>query len=124
MLFRSFGLIGHALEMAEGSDVCFLLDHKSIPIIEAAKPLAEMGIIPAGAYKNRNYAINKVISNSAIEAVYMDLFFDPQTSGGLLIAIPSDDEARYLKALKQRYEHPVAVVGRVIEREVAFIVID
>lgn len=119
-----FGLIGHALEMAEGSNVCFKLDHAAIPIIEAAKPLAEMGIIPAGAYKNRSYAINKVTSNTAIEDVYMDLLFDPQTSGGLLIAISAEDEERYLKALKQRYKHPVAVIGRVTERTNKYIVID
>ena len=118
-----FGLIGHALEMAEGSDVCFLLDHKVIPIIEAAKPLAEMGIIPAGAYKNRSYSIDKVTSNASIEEVYMDIFFDPQTSGGLLIAISAEDESRYLEALKQRYEHPVAVIGTVAERTDKYIVI-
>ncbi len=119
-----FGLIGHALEMAEGSDACFELDHRVIPIIEAARPLAEMGIIPAGAYKNRSYSIDKVTSNTSIEEVYMDLFFDPQTSGGLLIAISAEDEVRYLEALKQRYEHPIAVIGRVIARTDKYIVID
>lgn len=119
-----FGLIGHALEMAEGSDVCFELDHRVIPIIEAARPLAEMGIIPAGAYKNRSYSIDKVTSNASIEDVYMDLFFDPQTSGGLLIAISAEDEARYLEALKQRYKHPVAVIGTVTERTDKYIVIN
>lgn len=118
-----FGLIGHALEMAEGSDVCFEMDHRMIPIIEAARPLAEMGIIPAGAYKNRSYSIDKVAGNSSIEEVYMDLFFDPQTSGGLLIAISADDEDRYLTTLKQRYTHPVAVIGTVSERMDKYIVI-
>ncbi len=119
-----FGLIGHALEMAEGSDVSFVLDHKMIPIIDAAKGLAEMGIIPAGAYKNRSYAEKKIASNASIDDVYMDLFFDPQTSGGLLLAIPAAEETRYLSALKQRYKHSVAVIGRVTEREDIFIRIE
>ena len=119
-----FGLIGHALEMAEGSDVSFILDHKAIPIIEAAKALAEMGIIPAGAYKNRSYAEKKIASNASIEDVYMDLFFDPQTSGGLLLAIPADEETRYLSALKLIYKHSVAVIGRVTEKEDIFIRIE
>lgn len=112
-----FGLIGHALEMSEGSDVSFVLDHMAIPIIEAAKPLAEMGIIPAGAYKNKSYSENKVSCLSSIEDVYMDLFFDPQTSGGLLLAIPEADALRYLTKLKASYKLPTAVIGYVVKKE-------
>ncbi len=119
-----FGLIGHALEMAEGSEVCFVLNHAAIPIIKAAVPLAEMGIIPAGAYKNKDYVKNKVLNKNDIEEVYMDLFFDPQTSGGLLLAIPAFEEPRYLSLLKQRYDLPVAVIGYVRERNDAYIVIE
>ncbi|OJV64514.1 MAG: selenide, water dikinase SelD [Clostridiales bacterium 38-18] len=111
-----FGLVGHALEMAVGSEVSITLVSESIKYITKAYELAEMGIIPAGAYKNRAHANNKVsISESASEVV-VDLMFDPQTSGGLLFALTSEDAERLLRSLSEVYPLEAYIVGQVMHK--------
>ncbi len=82
-----FGLLGHCVEMAEGSGVTFDLNVGAINFVEGARDYAEMGLVPAGTYKNKEHSIAKV-DTGAFEDVYMDLLYDPQTSGGLLISVP------------------------------------
>ena len=81
-----FGLLGHCVEMAEASDVTFELKVKDIAYMADAIDYAKMGLVPAGTYKNRGYSIGKVETGS-IEECYVDLLYDPQTSGGLLLSI-------------------------------------
>lgn len=111
-----FGLLGHAYEMAKGSNVSFELDSSAIPIINGAKEFAEMGIIPAGMYGNRRHLEGhvKVINN--IEDSLLDLMYDPQTSGGLLIAIAEEDLDLAISALEKSNKNPFAVIGRVTEK--------
>lgn len=72
--------------MASASEVTFELNVKDIAYMEEAVAYAKMGLIPAGAYKNRGYSIGKV-DTGAVEEHYLDLLYDPQTSGGLLISV-------------------------------------
>ena len=81
-----FGLLGHCVEMAEASDVTFELKVKDIAYMADAIDYAKMRLVPAGTYKNRGYSIGKVETGS-IEECYVDLLYDPQTSGGLLISV-------------------------------------
>lgn len=112
-----FGLLGHALEMAKGSKVSIIIQTSDVPIIEAAIPLAEMGIIPAGAYRNRAHALSDLSVEDSIEEVYLDLFFDPQTSGGLLVSIPESESAAVIRELSNNLETECAIVGRVLPFE-------
>ena len=85
-----FGLLGHALEMAQGSDVQIKLNVSALPIPPEALKLARMGILPEGMYRNRKYAEPFVLADG-IPLEIQDVLYDPQTSGGLLIAVdPSD----------------------------------
>lgn len=108
-----FGLLGHAFEMAEGSGVAIELFAGSIPLLPEAQEMARMGIIPAGAYSNRTYLEGKVAADDRIPLDLLDVLYDPQTSGGLLIALPEAEAHRLLAVLQD--ELPVAaLVGRVV----------
>lgn len=81
-----FSLLGHLLEMCEGSDVSAVLDVRKIDIIPEALDYARIGILPEGMYRNRSFAEERVDTGN-IELALCDILFDPQTSGGLLCAV-------------------------------------
>lgn len=116
-----FGLLGHALEMAKGSDMSFEIDHMRVPIIKEAIPLAEMGIIPAGAYKNQSHVSRFVELSQAIQEVYYDLFCDPQTSGGLLVSVPESESEEIVSALEKNSTFAFSVIGKVTPFESKYI---
>jgi selenide,water dikinase len=84
-----FGLLGHLMEMAEASGVSFEVDAGRIPVIEGAFEYAQMGLIPGGLRRNQDFLAGKVEANGAEQSV-LEVMFDPQTSGGLLIAVAPD----------------------------------
>ena len=111
-----FGLIGHALEMAEGSKVTIELDSHVVPIMEGAVENAEMGLVPAGTYKNRDYAGDRVSIDASIADAIIDVLYDPQTSGGLLISL-EPEKAEILETLyREHLTTAFARVGRVTHR--------
>ena len=79
-------------------------------------PLAEMGLIPAGAYRNRQYAEAGVCVKGKISRTLQDLFYDPQTSGGLLFALPEQDAQGCLDELQQSVPE-AKIVGYVTEKQ-------
>ena len=90
-----FGLLGHGLELAQGSGVELEIDVGAVDFIPAAADLARMGILPEGMYRNRSFAEDSVDPGTA-ELWQQDLLYDPQTSGGLLMAVdPADAEALF-----------------------------
>ena len=83
-----FGLAGHLCEMAEGSKTTIVLDSTKVPILPGVLEFARMGMIPAGAYRNRSYfGGNRVAVAESVPTEVTDAMFDPQTSGGLLFAL-------------------------------------
>ena len=85
-----FSLAGHSLEMAKGSRKTLVIQSEKLPVIEGVEEYAQMGLIPEGAYRNRDFAGSEV--RSEIKELWMeDLVFDPQTSGGLLLAVPAEE---------------------------------
>jgi selenide,water dikinase len=85
-----FGLLGHALEMAMASCVEITLFSSKIPLIPEAVEFARMGFIPAGTYANRNFCTKSMVIEEGVDPVVADIMADAQTSGGLLISVPSD----------------------------------
>ena len=85
-----FGLMGHSVEMAQGSDVEIHYDVDAIDLIPEALELAAMGLLPEGMYRNRSFAEPHVDPGDVILAK-QDMLFDPQTSGGLLMAVDPED---------------------------------
>lgn len=90
-----FALLGHSVEMAQGSDAELHLNVGDIDLIPEAVELARMGILPEGMYRNRSFA-EPYVDAGGVELARQDVLYDPQTSGGLLIAVdPSDADALY-----------------------------
>ena len=95
-----FSLLGHSFEMAQGSGVSLHIESENVPFHAEALEFADMGFIPAGAYRNRTYAEGGVLKKRDISRALEDIFFDPQTSGGLLIAVAEQDAENCLRALQ------------------------
>ena len=111
-----FGLLGHCVEMTEASGVTFELHVNDIAYFEDAVEYAKMGLVPAGAYKNRQYSGDKV-DMSQVEEYYIDLLYDPQTSGGLLISVPEEEVDDIMKEFKEKnMDTKVSIIGKVVEK--------
>ncbi len=103
-----FSLMGHLLEMAAGSDVSVVVDTKAVNVIPEALGLASYGVLPEGMYRNRNYA-EREVDAEGIDRAFCDALFDPQTSGGLLIAVSASDA----DALEAELEKTVPCAQRI-----------
>lgn len=97
-----FSLLGHALELAEASGVLVELDAAALPVYPQAREMAAMGLVPAGSYNNREFYLPKVVDAQNLAPEVLDLLADPQTSGGLLIAVPAERLDALLAALTNR----------------------
>ena len=109
-----FGLLGHGLEMAVASGVGIVFDADTIPLLPSALEYAGMGLVPAGAYANREYFSCRVDMDPRVPPLLADLLYDPQTSGGLLICLPSDRAEALAAALREDGVTDSTVVGEVI----------
>src|SRR3984893_2872011 len=86
-----YALLGHATEMAMGSGVTIVLESARLPLLRGAARLARAGCLTGGCTRNREYLKNKIVIDRSIPQDLVDVAFDPQTSGGLLIALPADE---------------------------------
>lgn len=118
-----FGLLGHALEMAEGSNVSIKIHSKNIPIIGKTIEYAEMGLVPAGTYSNKVHIGDKLYFNEDVPEVMKDILYDPQTSGGLLVSIEKDKSPELLKALETS-TLKYAIIGEVCEKGEYYLVVE
>lgn len=109
-----FSLLGHAREMAVGSNVTIELDSHMIPLFEGLLEIAQMGLIPAATYGNRN-SISNVSISEKLASVWSDICFDPQTSGGLLLAVPNSERDDIVEALHRAGLVKASAIGRVME---------
>ena len=110
-----FALLGHSFEMAQGSECTVHIQTDKVPYHPEAYELAEMGFIPAGAYRNREYAEGGVKVVGHVTRAMQDICYDPQTSGGLLMAIPREYADACLAELREQIPQ-AAVVGYVTEQ--------
>ncbi len=110
-----FGFIGHVLEMATASRVGMVIQSRDIPVFPEAVEYARMGLIPGGAYSNRDFFSCKVEVDSDVPNLLADIFYDPQTSGGLLISVPSGEAEKLVAALKKEGHGHSGIVGEVAE---------
>lgn len=117
-----FALLGHGYEMASGSGCTLHIETSKVPYHEAAYEFAEMGLIPAGAYRNRQYAEPGVRVAGDVSRAMQDILYDPQTSGGLLIAVPEKEAGALLRELQDSIP-AAAQIGYVTEQEEASVVL-
>lgn len=118
-----FALLGHGFEMAQGSGCTVHIQSGNVPFHPEAWDLAAMGLIPAGAYRNRDYAEKGVIVRGNVSRTMQDLLYDPQTSGGLLMAVDPADAEACLRELRDSIP-AAAQVGYVTEKEENWLILE
>jgi len=109
-----FGFLGHLAEMVVDSGAGIRIHVNRVPILPQTLIFAGMGLLPAGAYKNREFFECYVDIGPGVDPLIQDILFDPQTSGGLLICVQGDRADDLFQALKQRGIHDAAIVGQVV----------
>ncbi|VAW41331.1 Selenide,water dikinase @ selenocysteine-containing [hydrothermal vent metagenome] len=109
-----FGFLGHLAEMVVDSGQGVRIRATDVPLYPEALEWAAMGLVPAGAYNNRNFRGGFVDFSRSVPQNLQDLLFDPQTSGGLLIAVDSGAASSLLNALAARGVAGAAIVGEVV----------
>jgi selenide,water dikinase len=95
-----FGIMGHAFEMATGSNVTLIIESQKLPLLRRAPRLAEKGYITGGCKRNRDYLGDKMAIDKSIREGLVEVALDPQTSGGLLIAIAKRHAAKLIADLR------------------------
>lgn len=112
-----FGLLGHAKEMAAGEKAVTLeIDSRRLPLLPQALEMAQNGILPGGTYRNRSFVGDQVVFGHDVPLALADLMFDPQTSGGLLLAMRENELEQYLSAMRDLKEEAWPI-GRVLPFE-------
>jgi selenide,water dikinase len=109
-----FGLLGHLAEMVCGSSMSVRVFSDQVPVIAQALEFASMGLIPAGAYKNREFRESMVDFAETVERSRQDVLVDPQTSGGLLISLSANQATDLITALKDAGVGDAAEIGEVL----------
>ncbi len=110
-----FGLIGHACEMIDDKAVGLRIFRDRIPVIPEAIEFAQMGIVPGGALRNRKYREGQVEDIASVDPVMLDILFDPQTSGGLLVAMGKNQAIDFEARLRSKGIQDATIIGEFIE---------
>jgi selenide,water dikinase len=111
-----FGLIGHAREMAKGSGVSIRIYASMVPTLPGALECVRKGFVPGGLKANRQFAEGCVEAASEVSQDLLTLFYDPQTAGGLLVAVAAEDTKRLIGELCEAGVD-AAEIGEVISKE-------
>jgi selenide,water dikinase len=111
-----FGLLGHLAEMVADSEFGVEIYADMIPIIPETYEYAGMGLVPAGAYKNRQFRELMVDFAPSVDRIVQDVLFDPQTSGGLLICVERKSAEDLVDRLKEKGVENATVIGEVLPK--------
>ena len=117
-----FGLLGHAWEVAKASHVTIEIIASKVPLLPGALDLARKKMLTQGDKTNRDYVGADVFIDKDIGKEMISLLYDPQTAGGMFIAVPNDDAEAMLETLQRHYKQ-AAIIGRVIEKGVRSVVV-
>jgi selenide,water dikinase len=110
-----FGLLGHLAEMIDTTGAAVRIDSAQVPLLAEALEFARIGFVPAGAYRNKTFRGHLVDLQPGVDPILLDVFFDPQTSGGLLFGCPAEAVERVLDQLRAVGIVRAAVIGEVID---------
>jgi len=118
-----FALLGHTWEMACASKVTIEISANAVPLLEGALELASEGMLTSGDKTNREYVGSDIQIAPSVDENLMKLLFDPQTAGGMLIAIREDKADALFRSLSSHYPQ-ARIIGRVLPRGPNAIVVD
>lgn len=111
-----FGLAGHLVELARTSGVSVELDLSGLPVFAAVEHCLAEEILSGAIEKNQEYAMAWIRNLDAEHKRNLPILYDPQTSGGLLVALPEERAEGYVRAMRERGHAAAAVIGRVVEK--------
>ena len=106
-----FGLAGHILDMLSGGGTDLRLRLRDVPLLPGVKDLADMGLIPEGSHRNHIAYTDRVEIAGSFSDAELDMLYDAQTSGGLLLALPSERAEEMLDVCRKAGFEYAAVVG-------------
>ncbi len=109
-----FGLLGHLCEMVEGGEVGMVIYSSAVPFFPEVRELVEMGLVPGGLYRNREFRMPMLDVAPGVPEWLLDILFDPQTSGGLLFSVPSWQAEELLQKLRREGMREAAIIGEVV----------
>ena len=109
-----FALLGHSFEMAKGSNVSINIDSKNLSYYTEALEFADMGFVPEGNMRNRDFTDGNINIENDIKQSILDIMLSPETSGGLLISMPASDAKLCIEELKLNHI-PAEIIGSVTE---------
>ncbi len=109
-----FGLMGHLAEMARASQTDVQIAWDALPVFDEALEALAAGIVPGGIERNRESSEAAAVPGEGVTDAMMDLCFDPQTSGGLLVALPQENAEAYVAALRADGVSAACIIGRVL----------
>lgn len=118
-----FGILGHAMEMAKGSNLTIEFDSAAVPMLKNAKAYASMGILPEGMYKNLDYIGPDVEIAKNVEQSVIDVLYDPQTSGGLLISVKEELAQDLIIALKKHGAISYDIIGKALKKQEKYVIV-
>ncbi len=119
-----FGLLGHLGELLYNSKVGCRLFSKDIPIFPRVLEFAEIGLIPAGAYRNRKFKEHQVNASSNVSLAIMDALYDPQTSGGLLFTVEKNQAKDMIEKLRQKELSSATIIGEIVDEKDSLIFVE
>ena len=111
-----FGFLGHAAEMLTDTENGMVIDSSAVPFFSEAKALVERGFLPGGLHRNRDFRKGMVTFGGDVPQYLRDILFDPQTSGGLLIAVAKTKASRLINALLEAGVSNTTIVGKVVAK--------
>jgi len=111
-----FGFLGHAAEMLTDTDNGMVIESAKVPFFPEVRTLAESGFLPGGLYRNRDFRKKMVKFSPDVPEYLTNLLFDPQTSGGLLIAVAKNKASRLIDAMHNAGVSDAAIVGEVVNK--------
>ena len=111
-----FGLLGHAAEMMDLSHVGLQFEWQAIPFLPGVEEFAGAGFIPGGAKRNRDFRAGQLELAVGLPDYVLDVLFDPQTSGGLLVSLPAAGAEKLVRRLRRRGVARAAIIGSVLDQ--------
>ena len=118
-----FGLFGHLIQLARSSEVTATISAEKLPVFAEALQYLRDGIVPGAVERNREYVAEDLDVAENVDTAVVDLCFDAQTSGGLLISVPQDRAERLVARLNKADTLSAAVIGRITEKSEGRIVL-
>ena len=117
-----FGLLGHALEMAQASGVQLVIEASRVPVIKEALEFVKLGFVPAGDFENKKFCQKVVYVEPGVDPIRLEVLYDAQTSGGLLIAVPPERSKALFEKMLENGVFEAAFIGEAQEGEPRVIV--